>query len=80
VPHSRLGDVVGVVEPDPEKLARQHRGQQPNLLERVPRGRVVAIGDEPVLDDAVARPGARVEAAEPHDEAPGISTGVCAGA
>ena len=76
----RLGDVVGVVEPDGQELARLHGSQQAHLLQRMALVGVVAVDDVAVLDDPVARTGAGVEATEPHEDISGISTGACSGA
>ena len=78
--HARLGDVVGVVEPDRQELAGLDRRQQANVLERVALGGVVAIDEVPVLDDPGLRAVAGVEAAELHEVISGISTGACSGA
>src|SRR5687767_13659733 len=51
--HAAFGDVVGVVEPDCEELARLHGRQQSYLIERVTVGGIVATDDEAVFDDAV---------------------------
>ena len=78
--HAALGDVVGVVEPDRQELARLDGRQQTHLLQWMALGRVVPVEDILVLDDPVARSGAGVEATEPHDDISGISTGACSGA
>ena len=78
--HARLGDVIGVVQPDRQELPRQHGRQQPDRLQRMALLRVVAIDDVSVLDEPVAGSGAGVEATEPHDFISAISTGACSGA
>ena len=78
--HSRLGDVVGVIQADGQELAGLDGRQQANVLERVALGGVVAMDEVPVLDDPWLRPGAGVKAAELHEFISGISTGACSGA
>ena len=53
--HAALRDMVGVVEPDRQVLARLDRGEQSDIGERVPVA-AVAIDDFLAVDDAVARP------------------------
>ena len=64
--HARLGDVVGVVEPDGQELARPDGREQADLVQRMLLGPVVAVDDVAVLYDSVARPGAGIKATEPH--------------
>jgi hypothetical protein len=76
--HAALGDVIGVVEPDPEELPRLHRRQQAHALERVSIAGP-AIDDVISLDHAGSRLRVDLEYAELHDGS-GISTGACSGA
>ena len=78
--HARLGDVVGVVQPDGQELPRPDRSEQADLVQGMLLGRVLAVDDVPVLYDSVARPGAGIKATEPHRDTSGISTGACSGA
>ena len=54
--HPGLGDVIGIVEADGQKLARQDRRQQANLVEGVSLARVVPVDDVTVVDDPGLRP------------------------
>ena len=78
--HARLGDVVGVVQPDGQELPRPDRREQADLVEGILLGPVVAVDDVAVVYDSVPRAGAGIKATEPHRDTSGISTGACSGA
>ena len=78
--HPGLGDVVGVVETDGQELPGLDGRQQADLVKGMLFVRIGPVDDVPVADDAGARAGAGVVAAELHEDISGMSTGACSGA
>ena len=77
--HPALGDVVGVVEPDAQELARPDRGQQAHVLERVSLSPVAGRRTSSPSTTPCCGLALRFEPAALHD-ASGISTGAWSGA